>query len=125
MQDRLGAQVKMVGAEYDPATNLANITFHIKEGPLVRVKIEGAHVWKSTQRKLLPLYQQVGVDEELIQEGRNNLISYFQSKGNFDATVETSVSKQDAGETIVYKITKGPKHKVASVSIRGQQDSWR
>ncbi len=120
-QDRLGAQVKMVGAEYDPATNLADITFHITEGPLVRVKVEGAHVWKSRQRRLLPLYQQVGVDEELIQEGRNNLISYFQSKGNFNATVETSVSKQAGGETILYKITKGPKHKVSSVSIDGNK----
>ncbi len=120
-QDRLGAQVKMVGVEYDPASNLANITFHITEGPLVRVKIEGAHLWKSRQRRLLPLYQQVGVDEELIQEGRNNLISYFQSKGNFNAAVESSVSKQDGGETILYKIVKGPKHKVSSVSIDGNK----
>jgi outer membrane protein assembly factor BamA len=120
-QDRLGAQVKMVGAEYDPASNLANITFHISEGPLVRVDIEGAHVWRFRQRRLLPLYQQVGVDEELIQEGRNNLISYFQSKGHFDAAVETSVSKQDNGETILYKIAKGPKHKVATVSLDGNK----
>lgn len=120
-QDRLGAQVKMVGAEYDPATNLANITFHVTEGPLVHVKVEGAHVWKFTQRRLLPVYQQVGVDDELIQEGRNNLISYFQAKGNFDAAVESSVSKQGEGETIFYKIKKGPKHKVASVSIDGNK----
>ena len=120
-QYRLGAQVKMVGAEYDPATNLANITFHITEGPLVRVSVEGAHIWKPRQRRLLPLYQQLGVDEELIQEGRNNLISYFQSKGNFEASVETSVYKQDTGETIVYKIVKGPKHKVSSVYIEGNK----
>lgn len=120
-RDRLGAQVKLIGAEYDPASNLANITFHVKEGPLVRVNIEGAHVRKSTQRRLLPLYQQVGVDEELIQEGRNNLISHFQSKGNFDAAVETSVSQQGTSETILYKITKGPKHRVSSVSIDGNK----
>jgi outer membrane protein assembly factor BamA len=120
-QDRLGAQVKMVGAEYDPASNLANITFHITGGPLVHVNVEGAHLWRSRQRRLLPLYQQVGVDTELIQEGRNNLISYFQSKGNFDAVVETSVTKQGTGETILYKITKGPKHKVATVSLDGNK----
>ncbi len=120
-QGRLSAQVKMVGAEYDQETNLANISFHIQEGPLVRVKIEGAHVWKRTQRRLLPIYQRVGVDPELIQEGRQNLLSYFQSKGNFNAEVETSVTKQPEGETIVYKIIKGPKHNVEDVSIKGDK----
>lgn len=120
-QDHLGAQVKMVGAEYDPATNLANITFHVVAGPLVHVNIEGARVWKYRQRRLLPLYQQVGVDEELIQEGRNNLIAYFQSKGNFDASVNASVQKEGTGETILYTIAKGAKHKVASVSINGNK----
>jgi outer membrane protein assembly factor BamA len=120
-QDRLGAQVKMVGAEYDPASNLANITFHVTAGPLVRVSVAGAHVRKGTQRRLLPLYQQVGVDDELVQEGRNNLISYFQSKGYFDAGVETKVNKQGKDETILYQITKGPKHKVATVSIEGNK----
>ncbi len=121
-QDRLGAQVQMIGAEYDQATNRADISFHIEEGPLVRVKVEGAHVWKSTQRKLIPLYQQVGVDNELVQEGRNNLVSYFQSKGYFDAAVESSVTKQGTDETVLYQIVKGPKHKVASVSIDGNKE---
>lgn len=120
-QDRLGAQVQMIGAEYDPESNRADVTFHVAEGPLVRVRVEGAHVWKATQRRLIPLYQQVGVDDELVQEGRNNLISHFQSKGYFDAAVETSINKQGTGETVLYKIVKGPKHKVSSVSIDGNK----
>ena len=120
-QDRLGAQVQMIGAEYDTESNRADVTFHVAEGPLVRVRVEGAHVWKATQRRLIPLYQQVGVDDELVQEGRNNLISHFQSKGYFDAAVETSINKQGTGETVLYKIVKGPKHKVSSVSIDGNK----
>jgi outer membrane protein insertion porin family len=120
-QDRLGAEVQMVGAEYAPESNRAKINFHVAEGPLVRVKVEGAHVWKATQRKLIPLYQQVGVDDELVQEGSKNLVSNFQSKGFFDAAVETNISKQGNGETILYKIVKGPKHKVSSVSIDGNK----
>lgn len=121
-RDRLGAQVQMIGAEYDQATNRTEISFHIAEGPLVRVRVEGAHVWRSTQHKLIPLYQQVGVDNELVQEGRNNLVSYFQSKGYFDAAVESNVTKQGTDETVSYKIVKGPKHKVASVSIDGNKE---
>lgn len=111
----------MVGAEYDQESNRAKINFHIAEGPLVHVKVQGAHVWRATQRKLIPLYQQVGVDDELVQEGSKNLVSNFQSKGYFDATIETNVSKQSNGETILYKIAKGPKHKVSSVSIDGNK----
>jgi outer membrane protein assembly factor BamA len=111
----------MIGAEYDPATNRANISFHVAAGPLVRVRLEGAHVWKATQRKLIPLYQRVGVDDELVQEGRKNLVSLFQSKGFFDAEVETNVNKEGDGETILYRIVKGPKHKVSSVSINGNK----
>ncbi len=120
-REYLGAQVQMVGAEYDPASDLANVSFHITEGPLVRVRLEGAHVWKARQRNLLPLYQQVGVNNELVQEGRNNLIAYFQSKGFFDASVESGVTQQGANETILYKVTKGPKHKVSSVAIEGNK----
>ncbi len=121
-EGHLGAEVKMVGVEYDPATNRANISFNISEGPTVHVRVEGAHVWKATQRKLIPLYQHVGIDDEIVQEGRRNLISHFQSKGFFDATVETSTTRQGSnGETILYKISKEPRHKVASVSIDGNQ----
>jgi len=120
-QDLLAAQVQMVGAEYDSATNRADVSFHIVEGPPVHVQVEGAHVWKMTQRKLLPVYQQVGVDDEIVQEGRKNLVSLFQSKGFFDAAVQTDVTHQGKGETIVYKIVKGTKHKVASLSIDGNK----
>ena len=120
-EDRLAAQIQMIAAEYDPATNRANINFHVAGGPLVRVRVEGAHLWKATERKMLPIFQQVGVGNDLVQEGRRNLIAHFQSKGFFDVAVETTSTKQSDGETILYKIVKGPKHKVSSLSIDGNK----
>jgi outer membrane protein assembly factor BamA len=121
-QDLLGAKVQLIGAEYDPATNRANISFHVAPGPRVRVELTGGHVWKVTQRRLLPVYQRVGFDDELVEEGRRNLVSYFEGKGYFDAVVETNISEQGNGnKTIAYKIGKGPKHKVSSVSIDGNK----
>jgi outer membrane protein insertion porin family len=121
-QDHLAAKVKLIGASYDAETNHADIKFNVQPGPLVGVKIEGAHVWGRTQKKLLPLYQALGLDPELIQEGRQNLISHFQSKGFFDAQVTVDEQPQpDGGEMVVYHVTKGPKHKVDSVKIAGAQ----
>jgi outer membrane protein insertion porin family len=120
-QGFLAAKVRLVGANYNPETNRADITFNVQTGPVVRAKIEGAHVWRWTEHKLLPIYQQVGVDQELIQEGRQNLVSQFQSKGYFDAEVDVQVEQQPGGELIVYRVTKGPRHKVAAVGVAGNE----
>jgi outer membrane protein insertion porin family len=121
-QHHLAAEVKLLGAQYKPETNRADIHFHVNEGPVVNVKVAGAHVWGFTQKKILPVYQQVGINTEIIQEGRQNLISHFQGKGFFDAKVDVNVQKPDANsETIVYQVTKGPRHKVTGVEVAGNQ----
>jgi outer membrane protein insertion porin family len=117
----LDAKVKLISANYNPSTNRADIDFSVKSGPLIHVKVEGGHVWSWTKRNLLPIYQQVGVDSEIIQEGRTNLVSYFQSKGYFDAKVNVLTQNEPKGEDIIYQIAKGPRHKVSGVEIAGNQ----
>ena len=116
---RLGAQVALAGAEYHTDTNRADIHFTVVPGPVSKVTIEGAHVWSWTRKALLPIYQGVGVDEESLEEGRLALISYFQSKGFFDAKVDAQLRTEPTGNTIFYQITKEQKHKVASVELSG------
>ncbi len=117
----LAAQVTLLGANYDPETNRADVSFHVDAGPVIRVNVEGAHLWSWTKKRLLPVYQHIGLSPELIQEGRQNLISYFQSKGYFDANVDTTIEQQPSGEHIVYRIDKGPRHKVSEVSVAGNK----
>ena len=118
-QDRLAAQVKLDGAEYHAETNRADIHLSVKPGPLVHVNIEGAKLFPWTRRSLLPVYQGVGADPEIVQEGTQSLVSYFQAKGYFDATVESEFHEDAAADTIVYQVTKQQKHKVAEVRITG------
>src|SRR5438874_2790462 len=107
-RDLLAARVHLVGANYNPETNRADVTFQVQPGPVVHVKVVGAHLWSWQRHKLLPVYAQIGVDSELIQEGRQNLISFLQSKGYFDAKVTSQVQQQATEETIVYNVVKGP-----------------
>ena len=116
---KLGAQVKLAGAAYTADTNRADIHFDVQAGPTINVQIKGAHLWSWTRKSLLPLYQGVGVDPELVQEGRQALVSYFQRKGFFDVDVDSQFHHQDSVDTIVYTITKGKKHKVTGVSVAG------
>jgi len=116
---RLGAQVTLAGAEYHAETNRADIHFTVVPGPESKVAIEGAHIWSWTRKALLPMYQGVGVDEESVEEGRQALISHFQSKGYFDAKVDAKLSSDANGVTVLYQITKEQKHKVAAVELSG------
>ncbi len=118
-QGRLGAQVKLGGAEYHADTNRADIHFDVSPGPSTHVTIEGAHVWSWTRKSLLPIYQGIGVDEESVQEGRQALISYYQARGLFDVSVDAELNSGNQGRSVTYKISKGKKHKVKQVSISG------
>ena len=117
----LGSRAQFEGAEYDPSNHRANIHFKVTTGPPVHVKIDGGHVWARTRRKLLPIYQQAGLDPELIQEGRRNLISYFQAKGYFNTQVNSKIETLHTGEQVSYFIVKGPRRKVGDVEIVGNQ----
>ena len=77
---KLGAQVTLAGAEYHADTDRADIHFTVQPGPTSTVTIQGARVHSWTRKALLPVYQGVGVDEESVEEGRQALISHFQSK---------------------------------------------
>jgi outer membrane protein insertion porin family len=116
---KLAAQVKLAGAAYTAETNRADIHYDVQEGPTVHVQVKGAHLWSWTRKRLLPIYQGVGVDPELVQEGREALVSYFQDKGFFDVDVDSQFHRENSVDTIVYVITKGKKHKVTAVSVAG------
>ncbi len=74
-------------------------------------------------KKLVPVYQENSVDDDLLNEGRRNLRDYLQTKGYFDATVE--VDRQPSPEKnhldIVYKIDPGIRHKLVSVKMEGNK----
>jgi outer membrane protein insertion porin family len=120
-QSRLGAQVKLSGAEYHADTNRADIHFDVRPGPLTHVQVEGAHLFSWTRKSLLPVYQGIGVDEESVEEGKQALISYFQAKGFFDVKVDDSLDRKKDVATIVYRITKEKKHKVTAVKLSGNK----
>src|SRR5262249_8605257 len=63
-QHYLGSRVQLANAEYDPSTNRADLFFDVTLGQRVQVSIQGAHVWSWSRRKLLPIYEQSGLDPE-------------------------------------------------------------
>jgi outer membrane protein assembly factor BamA len=117
----LSAQVQLAGAEYHADTNRADIHFQIKPGPETKVEIDGAHLWSWDKKKLLPMYQGIGVDEEAVQEGSRALTSYFQDKGYFAVKVDAQMEKPQGDDKVVYRITRDKKHKVEDIKVTGNR----
>jgi len=117
----LAARVQLVSANYNPETNRADIKFHITRNRQITIQIAGAKVSQGTQKKIIPIYQENTVDSDLVQEGAQDLTSYFQAKGFFDAKVESKIVQAPAGDTILYQVTKGRRGKVADIAIHGNQ----
>ncbi len=110
-----------VNPTYDPEKNRVNLELTIDPGPAVTVKVEGAHIWRRTLARLIPIYQENSVDQGLIDEGERNLVSYYQAKSFFDVKVHSAVMKGDNYIDIVYHVDKGSKHKVTSISFSGNK----
>jgi outer membrane protein assembly complex protein YaeT len=120
-QGYLGASALITAGTLDSASNTVPLTVDVTAGPKINVVVNGAKLGKSARKKLLPIYAEGAVDEDLLQEGRRNIRDYFQREGYFNADVEVK-SQQDAAkneQSIEYDITRGDRYKLVAISFDG------
>ncbi|HVB34201.1 MAG TPA: POTRA domain-containing protein [Patescibacteria group bacterium] len=118
-QHRLAATVRFLPPEYDPSTNRANLTFQILPGPIVTVKVTGAHVSPGALKNEFPVFAGETVDRSLADAGARNLANYFQSKGYFDVKVATRFEQQPGRVGVEYSVERGPRYEVGEVTFQG------
>ena len=122
-QGHLGASVSVRPGTYDPTTDRIPVAFNVTAGPKVRVQVTGAKISGSKLRKLLPIYAEGAVDDDLLQEGRRNIREALQRQGYFDASVDVT-SKQSAERNermIVYEVSRGDRHKLVGIEFMGNK----
>ncbi len=121
--NHLEAQVSLIERQYQPDTNRLNYIFKVEEGPTVAIKTEGAKVSKAELKKLVPVYQENSVDDDLLNEGRRNLRDYLQIKGYFDVNVDVERHPVPAQNhlNILYVIDPGDQHKLAAIKVQGNR----
>ncbi len=121
-EDRLEADVKLESAHYDPAAKVVNLTFAATRGPVVRVYVEGAKIGPDRIKRLIPVYEEGAVDEDLLNEGNRRLRDYYQRLGYFDAKVTHQQQSQATTlESIVFHVELGPRRRVEHVRITGNR----
>lgn len=121
-QDRLEANVDAQDRQFEPVTNHVDYTFGVNRGPVVKVKVDGAKVGKGAVQRLVPIYEEGAVDEDLLNEGNRNLRNRFQRQGYFDARVTHEIQVADPGHSLVlFHVNKGLVHKVTAVTVSGNK----
>lgn len=122
-QYRLLAQVSIVEKTYRADNNTVNYRFEIVAGPKVIILAEGYKIKRSVLRRNVPVFEESAVDEDLLNEGRRNLLNYMQERGYFDATV--GMKKETANENqelrITFVIDPGVRHKLIKLELSGNQ----
>jgi len=118
-QGRLAPKVDFISPSYHASTGRADLNFLVDEGPHLNVSVTGARMFKRTIQRLVPIYEENSVDQDLVEEGRRNLLSYFQSKGYFDAKVNAHMDRQKDSVSVVYEIDKEAKHRVEQINFEG------
>jgi len=121
-QERLEADVKLLSKEYAADNKTVSFHFAANRGPVVKVQVEGAGIDPERVRRLIPIFQEGTVDEDLLNEGNRRLRDYYQRLGYFDVKVAHEQHLQGGEqENVLYTVDLGPRRRVGHVAVTGNK----
>jgi outer membrane protein insertion porin family len=119
-QNRLEAEIKLESQTYAPETDKSSFKFSATQGPVVKVHVEGAGMTSDRVRRIIPVFEEGTVDEDLLNEGNRRLRDYYQRLGYFDVKVDHQSKASDSDEVeIDFTVNLGQRRRVESVSVAG------
>ncbi len=117
-QKRLEAEIKLDSKKY--AAHKIEFSFTANKGPIVHVLVEGASLKKDQLKRLIPVFEEGTVDDDLLNEGNRRLRDYYQSLGYFEVKVDHNQQSVGPGEVAInYVVQLGIRRKVESVAVEG------
>ena len=122
-QNRLLSQVLISKKSYRADANAVDYTLQISQGPKVVIAAQGFKISQKVLKQTVPVFEENAVDEDLLSEGRRNLLNYLQSRGYFGARVGLKQLSDNPKDQlrIVYVIDAGARHKLVKLQIVGNQ----
>jgi outer membrane protein insertion porin family len=122
-QNRLLAQVEIASRSYRPQHNTVDYVLKVERGPIVDIAAEGFKLDQHILKKLVPIYEEGAVDDDLLNEGRRNIQNHLQTLGYFDAAVSVKQRSTQDGKNVevLYVIEPGDRHKLAAIRISGNR----
>ena len=137
-RERLEGTIALEKQQYAADRKQLDYNFNANQGPLVKVEIDGTKVSKPRQKKLLPIYEESAVDNDLLNEGAHNIQEFLQRQGFFDAEVDAHVEgpqpegnfgpdgtpippPSSATQVVKFQVNEGKKYRVVAVNISGNK----
>ena len=120
-QQRVLAQVSIATQQYHPEANAVDYTFQVEPGPVVVIYTQGFKISRSVLKKEIPVYEENALDDDLLNEGKRNLLDYLQTRGHFDATVDIQRESDPQTLRVIYQIDPGPVHSLVLIEITGNK----
>jgi outer membrane protein insertion porin family len=119
--NRLLAQVSISNKSYRADANAVDYTLDITPGPRVVILAEGFKIKQKVLKQNVPVFEENAVDEDLLNEGRRNLLNYLQTRGYFDAKIGMKKESQPEKDQlqIIYVINPGFRRKLDALEITG------
>ena len=127
-QNHLASKVRVDHPDYHKDSNRADLVIDARPGPIVKVQVKGAKLSPlpflrdRQMKKLIPIFSEGAADPDLVEEGRRNLISFFQSKGYFDVKVTANFQNEASNVELAYNVDRGSRHRVETVDFQGNQN---
>jgi outer membrane protein assembly complex protein YaeT len=87
---------------------------------VVRVLVDGASMSSERIKRVIPLFEEGAVDDDLLNEGDRRLRDYYQRLGYFDVKVDHEQKDTHADlVTIQYHVHLGERRRLESVTVEG------
>jgi outer membrane protein assembly complex protein YaeT len=119
-QERLEAEIKLVSQSYAADTKKSDFHFSANRGPVVKVLVQGANLSAARIKRVIPIFEEGTVDDDLMNEGDRRLRDYYQRLGYFDVKVDHEQQSSNAEQVVIlYKVQLGPHRRVERVSVTG------
>jgi outer membrane protein insertion porin family len=121
-EERLEGEIKLDSQQYSAAGSRSNFQFTANHGPVVQVEVQGASLARERIKRLIPVYEEGTVDDDLLNEGNRRLRDYYQRLGYFDVKVDHRIQSSTADRVvIVYNVQLGTRRRVGKVSVAGNR----
>lgn len=121
-QHRFEAEIKLESEKYDREAKRTTFLFSANRGPVVRILLEGAEMSAERIKRVIPIFEEGTVDDDLLNEGDRRLRDYYQRLGYFDAKVDHERQATNAEQVqIRYSVQLGQRRKVAEVTVAGNR----
>jgi outer membrane protein insertion porin family len=106
--------------QYNEEENNITVRLIVDSGPLVNVGVSGLKIDEKKLRKNLPLLQQGGIDDFVIEEGRRRLLEFVQREGYFFAKITAEVQRLSTEVVnLTYQIEPKARYRVKRVQLEG------